>query len=145
NNLTLGSASIDIFGPDWSSGGIIQGQYSIFLQQSASLSQMGLVPLGTKSLNFLAVTNGPFTVSLGGVNLNLISFTVANRSYRLYEADVSAFAGLSAELEFTISRLSPQDPDRSLSLDSIQFSPDTVPEPNSLSLVVVGVACLAFW
>lgn len=137
------------------SGSVIQGNYTAFLEAGvqlgsdsapadASLSQTGLVPGGTKSLSFLAFTNGPFAVSLGGTSLNLISSPVAGQNYSLFQADVSAFAGQTEELDFTVFADNPYDNRiRSLVLDDILFSPDAIPEPSSLSLVVVGVACLA--
>ncbi len=91
------------------SGGVIQGNYSAFLEAGvgsdlnpadASLSQTGLVPIGTKSLSFLAFTNGPFAVSLGGTNLGLTSSLVAGQDYSLFQADVSAFAGQTGGIGF---------------------------------------------
>jgi hypothetical protein len=139
-------------GPDWSSGGIIEGQYTVLLQQYASIAQVGQVPLNAQSIRFLAATNGPLTVSLANVNIDLISFSVTNQAftplgfplpngpYRLYVGDVSAFAGQTVELKFTSLRLSANEPDRSLTLDAITFSPEAVPEPSSLSLLAISSA-----
>ena len=63
NNFTLGNASIDILGPNWSFAGIIEGQYTLVLQPgfdpfgsghdvSASISQTGLVPADARSIQF---------------------------------------------------------------------------------------------
>jgi hypothetical protein len=135
-------------------GGVIQGNYTAFLEAGsqlftgspadASLAQTGLVPVGTKSLSFFAESFGPFSVSLGGTNLNLVSFPVAGQNYNLYEADISAFAGQTTELEFTLFSEEPSGLN-AMSLDDILFSPDAIPEPSSLILVLVGVACLVFW
>lgn len=156
NDFTIGAASIDIFGPDWSSADIFQGQYTVLLQAGgnpfgtgpvpASLSQIGLVPSGTKSIRFLAEGIGPIAVNLGGSTLNLVSFPVSNENYSVYEADASMFAGIVEPLTFTALALSTSAKDQGIFyLDDIMFSPDAIPEPGSLSLVLVGVACLAFW
>ena len=145
---------------------VIQGNYSVLLEAGVqlgsstipadvSLSQTGLVPAGTKSLTFLAQPNdlpaaSSFTVSLGGVNLNLISSAVTNETYSLYEADVSAFAGQTAELKFTLSAQNPYTGQlHTLTLDDIQFSPNSIPgpipEPGALSLLAIGVVALGIW
>jgi hypothetical protein len=156
DNIFLDSTGIGIMDSSFHFlGGIIQGNYTAFLQaglslfpgggsDDASLSQTGLVPIGTKSLSFLAVTNGPFAVSLGGTNLNLISSPVAGQDYSLFQADVSAFAGKTAELTFTLFPEIPHVNDTGLTLDDIMFSPDAIPEPSTVDLVTVVVACLAF-
>ena len=99
NNLTLGLPSIDILGPNWSFGAIIEGQYTLVLQpggsatySSASISQTGFVPSGTRSLQFKAQTYSAFSVSLGGQALSLTPLGTGG-NYTLYGADVSSFAG----------------------------------------------------
>ena len=139
-------------------GSLIDGNYTAVLQAGVyngftptdvSLSQTGLVPSGTKSLSFLATPSSlavsNFAVSLGGTNLNLISIPVTNENYTLYEADVSAFAGLVEELQFTLFAQDPHVSNRYLSLDDIMFSPDAIPEPSTVDLVMVGVAALGLW
>jgi len=145
-------------------GKLIDGNYTVVLQAGnyppfgpppigpadVSLSQTGLVPAGTKTLAFYALPAGgfagsPFAVSLGGSNLNLISLPVPNENYTLYEADVSAFAGLSEELKFTLLAQNPHVSNRYLSLDDIQFSPDAIPEPSSAMLLALAVMGLALW
>jgi len=148
NDLTLGQASIDILGPDWSFTPIFQGQYMVVLQAggnpfgtgpvAASLSQTGLIPDGTKSIRFLAEGIGPIAVNLGGSNLNLISFPVSNENYSVYEADASAFAGVIEPLTFTALALSTSASDQGIFyLDDIMFSPDAIPEPSSLTLLAI--------
>ena len=125
------------------------GVYNGFTPTDVSLSQTGVVPLGTKSLSFLALPSSlaisNFTVSLGGVSLNLISSPVANENYTLYEADVSAFAGLPEELKFTLLAQNPHVSNRYLSLDDIQFSPIAIPEPSGFDLVMVALVSLGLW
>jgi hypothetical protein len=160
DTYALGSANISILDSNFSAP--IQGNYTVLLQAGGvtdpdsgtnvfvdvSLSQTGLVPLGTRSLTFLAslaFPSSPFTVSLGGTDLNLISFPVANQNYSLYEADVSAFAGQTAELTFTALTQKGHAQDCWLSLDAIQFSSDPIPEPSGLSLLAIGVVALGCW
>jgi hypothetical protein len=139
-------------------GELIDGNYTAVLQAdfypglgpvAVSLAQTGLVPSGTKSLAFYALALGQaassFTVSLGGTNLDLISFPVPNKNYTLCEADVSAFAGLVEELKFTLFPALPNGDNRYLSLDDIMFSPDAIPEPSSLILLTVGILGLSAW
>ena len=144
-------------------GELIDGNYTVVLQAGnyppfgpppigpadVSLSQTGLVPAGTKSLSFyarpssLAVSN--FTVSLGGVNLTLISSPVPDTDFNFYQANVSAFAGLQEELKFTLLAQNPHVSNRYLSLDDIEFSPLAIPEPSSLGLLIVGALGFLFW
>ena len=150
NNLTLGNASIDILGPDWNGGGVIEGQYTVVLQPgfdpfgsgqnvSASISQSGLVPVGAQSLQFKAQTYSSFSVSLGGQTLSLVPLgTGAN--YTLYGAGISSFAGQGETL--TITALAA--PNTADYFDSIAFSPLAVPEPNSFVLFAVGGLLLAW-
>ena len=125
------------------------GVYSGFTPTDVSLSQTGLVPPGTKSLSLYArpssLTISNFTVSLGGVNVNLISSPVANTDFNLYQADVSTFAGLHEELKFTLFSQNPHVSNRYLSLDDIEFSSMAIPEPSVLSLVMMAVAGLGLW
>jgi hypothetical protein len=124
------------------------GDYPGLGPTDVSLSQAGLVPAGTKSLRFLALPAGgisasPFAVTLGDTTLNLVPFPVTNENYTLYEADVSAFAGLIEELKFTLLAQNPHEDNRYLSLDDILFSPDAIPEPSTFLLAALGGVSLA--
>ena len=135
-------------------GGRILGNYTAFLEAGlssfpdsgsadASLAQTGLVPSGTKSLSFFADSFGPFSVSLGGSNLNLISFPVANQNYSLYEADTSSYAGQTAQLQFTVFAQTPYNAQLHwLTLDSIQFSTQAIPEPGTFALTAAALMLL---
>jgi len=155
DGIFLDSAGISIF--DANPSFLIDGSYTVLLQSgnpllgssatnvNASISQTALVPVGTKSLTFLARPIGPFSVSLGGSNLTLISFPVANQNYSLYEADISTFAGLTEALTFTALAQPIHANDGWLYLDDIQFSPTVIPEPSTMSILIVGVLGLFFW
>jgi hypothetical protein len=113
---------------------------------AATLFQTGIVPQGTKSISFLANASGPFAVTLGGTNLDLVSFPVTNENYSLYEADVSAFAGTTSTLMFSALALSSSASDQgTLFFDDILFSPDAIPEPSGLNLLLIGVLGLGVW
>jgi hypothetical protein len=144
NNFTLGNASVDILGPDWSGGGIIEGQYTIVLQPgvdpfgsgqtvSASIAQTGLVPADAQSLEFKAVANSPFSVSLDGTSLPLIVLGEGD-DYTLYGADISDFSGQTETLAITALAA----PNTTDCFDSFVFSPSSVPEPNVISLAALG-------
>lgn len=158
NAAFLSSAGISLGGPGgWPSSyprfgekNIIAGHYSAFLQSganlsgglryaSASLAQVGDVPLDALSLQLSIDAVGLFSVSLGGQALDLFALEVTPDS-TLYGADISAFRGQTTELRITT--YDPLDPTRQtfLWLDSIRFSPTAVPEPSS---VVLGLAALA--
>ena len=149
NNLTLGTASLDILGPNWNNVGgirIIDGQYTVILQPgfdpfgsghdvSASISQTGLVPANAESIRFKALASG-FSVSIAGQRLSLVTLGMG-ASYTLYGADVSSFAGQAAAL--TITGLA--QPNGGGFFDSIVFSPSPVPEPSIVALLLcAGVA-----
>jgi hypothetical protein len=140
NNFTTGAASIDILGPYWSYGGIIEGQYTVVLQAQAafgitiSLSQTGLVPVDARSLQFKASVIGPFSVSLGGETLSLIPLGIGP-NYTLYGADITPFAGQIENLAITEPAAVGNATDL---FDSFVFSPTTVPEPGTLALLALG-------
>jgi hypothetical protein len=149
NNATLGNASIDIWGPNWS--GMIEGQYTVVLQPgrdpvapsqnvSASISQTATVPVTAQSLRFKAETSSGFAVSLGGQNLSVIPLgTGAN--YTLYGANIPlSDAGQIATL--TITALA--GPNTTESFDSFLFSPSAVPEPGACSIVCLGFVLGAY-
>jgi len=125
----------------------LQGNDSVMLQSSqypfagdsASLSQTGLVPNGTKSMVFMGSgIPGYFQVSLGGQTLSLTPLSVTS-SYTLWGADISWAAGTTAALQFTVngSQFS------TLLLDGIQFSTQPAPEPSTYAMFAVGFGLLA--
>lgn len=163
NNIFLDSSGISIINSGFknglTAGGVIQGNYTAILQAGygssgmptdMSLSQTGLVPLGTQSLQFEAfqAVDGasaiiPFGVMLGGQDLSLtvISNTL---NYTLYGADVSAWAGQTAQLSFTVFTENPHLDNQYLYLDAIQFSSSPVPEPSELAFAALGAFLFGF-
>ena len=62
-----------------------------------------------------------------------------------YEADVSAWAGKTTELRFTV--VPGNYPDASSTLADIEFSPlpiSTIPEPSTWALLAMGLAALGW-
>ncbi len=149
NDLTLGNASIDVIGPYWSGGGIIEGQYTVVLQPgvnpggggytSASISQTGLVPADARSLQFRAGVFSPISVSLGGRSLSLAALGTGPY-YTLYGADISWFAGQTGALVITALA----GPNTTDSFDSFVFSSMPVPEPGALGLSALGALLLGW-
>jgi hypothetical protein len=152
NNATLGGTAIAILGPSWPASSRLQGRYSVMLQAgndpsgqpglrvAASLAQVGAVPMSARALLYYARTEG-IEVSFAGQLLS--SVVMANATnYKIYLADVSAFAGQTGELRFTAlpPPLGVTPPFNSI-LDSIQFS--EIPEPGALAVAGLGTAILA--
>lgn len=137
---------------------VIDGSYTALLQSGlgysngfgfptdATLSQTGLVPPGTKSLEFKAASSGKFAVTLGGQTLSL-TVLGGGTNYALYGADISQWAGQTAQLSFTIFADKPHVNDESLFLDDIRFSPESVTAgpPIILSTAVSGAKIEIWW
>ena len=144
NDPAVGSSWVFLLA---SNGWAISGNYSIALQGGfspypATISQTGLVPLGTESLFFEAQSSAHATsliVSLGGQQLN-ISTVATGPNYTLYGADITAFAGQNDELMFS----APSTGVNNWNIDNIQFSSSAVPEPGEFSLAALGILLLGF-
>jgi hypothetical protein len=160
NVVYLDTAGISIIDHNWTNqfngipGGLIQGRYTAILQSGivslntpgdTTLSQTGQVPVGTQSLLFEAYeffdSTGAFGVTLGGQNLSLTVISNA-LNYTLYGADVSAWAGQTAQLAFTVFGENPHQNDEYLYLDAIQFSTQSIPEPGEFALAALGILLL---
>ena len=159
NTIALDSSGISIINSGFNNygliaGGVIQGNYTAILQAGmggdTSLSQTGLVPASAQSLQFdaLQAVDGasaiiPFQVTLGGQPLSLI--VISNMlNYTLYGADVSAWAGQTAQLSFTVFAENPHLDNQYLYLDAIQFSSSPIPEPSEFALAALGALFLGF-
>lgn len=162
NTLAGDTAGISIIdrgfsNPESLPGGLIQGNYTAVLMSGISgvnqpsdttLAQTGLVPVGTESLRFKAQLDfigisGSFGVTLGGQTLSLVPVAVGV-NYTLYAADVQAWAGQTAELDFTSFAQRPHIGDTYLYLDSIQFSTLPAPEPGVFGLSALGALVLVW-
>jgi len=132
---------VSLMGPDFPNFvgyAPIQGSYSVLLQYFGffgpppSLSQTGLVPVGTESIDFL-VGNGEnaAVVTMNGVNIPLISISADEMA-----GDVLAFAGTIAQLTFSTTD-STAYTGQWLYFDDIQFSSSPIPEPSTFSLLSI--------
>jgi hypothetical protein len=141
----------------------IQGNYSVQLSayadapsdlyRSSSISQTGLIPIGTQSIQFLiasptnagSVPPNP-TMTLNG---SPISLSVVSQSGGVMTmgGNVSAFAGDTATLAFlcqaTTGASFPAN-ENYFNLDNIQFSTSPVPEPSEIALTALGALFLCF-
>ena len=126
----------------------IQGRFTPLLTSGgspgilpASISQTGLVPGGTASIQARFHGDPPF-VSLNGTEITMYPLATFP-SYTVYGGDVSAFAGQVANLTFTAFP-TPSDPFRGFVVDAIAFSPMPVPEPSVIALAAIGALLLGF-
>jgi len=146
NDQTLGSPAVSLMGPTFPSATgytPLQGSYSVLIYydnpsilQQPTLSQTGMIPPGTQSINFL-VGNGESdaAVALNGVNIPLVSISGGRMA-----GNISAFAGSVAQLTFSTSNN--RVGDNFLYFDGIQFSTSSVPEPSEFALGTIGALLL---
>jgi hypothetical protein len=159
NNYFLDTAGMAIIDRGWSNQalgfprpvGLIDGNYTAVLFSGTftnirtgadtSLSQTGLVPAGTESLEFKAQevfdSSGSLVVTLGGQTLSLVTLG-SGPNYTLYGADIGNWAGHEAQLSFTVPGETPHMNDEYVFLDSIEFLSNPIPEPRALAVVSVG-------
>ena len=161
NNVYLSTAGFSMIKSNFNTfgvvpGGLIQGKFTAVLQSGTltntlngvdtSLSQTGLVPIGTQSLQFKAYqafdSSGSFSVSLGGQALSLFVLG-GGANFTLYGVDITGFAGQTQLLNFSVPGHTPQSSGEYLYLDAIQFSTSAVPEPSPLALAGLSAALLA--
>ena len=145
NDPSLGAAAVTLLTAAY---GVIDGNYSVLLQPGgsvnyidASIAQNGTIPLGTETLLFKAwqpMYAVPFSVSFAGNTLFPVVVSTgegpSGQDYDDYAANVAAFAGQNGQLEFTVSG----NNYNSLLLDDITFSPNSVPEPGTLALMLMA-------
>ncbi|HZR16311.1 MAG TPA: hypothetical protein VFE51_03210 [Verrucomicrobiae bacterium] len=164
DNMNLDSAGISIIDAKAQllGGAVIDGLHTALLQSGlgytsngavvtdTTLSQTGLVPLDTQSLQFKAKTlfdsSGKFAVTLGGQTLSITTLG-SGTNYTLYGANVSQWAGQTAQLSFTVFGEKPHVNDEGLFLDDIQFSSQSVSvaPPISLSTSLSGTHIEISW
>jgi hypothetical protein len=164
NDAALDSSAISIIDHGYTgvftgAGGVIAGNFTALLQAGlggasgtpadTTLSQTGLVPAGAKSLQFKAYDPYdlspyvPMAVSLGGQRLSLTPLA-SGANFTLYGADLQAWAGQTAELDFIVFAERPHVNNNYVFLDSIQFSDQPIPEPGVLSLSTLGALLLGW-
>ncbi len=134
-------------------GSPIQGRYSVSLCKAngygtPSISQVGDVPLGTRSIQFLihppiygdAMFFGRPTVSINGQTIDVFELSSSGDVITMV-GDVSSFAGTTATLTIQAqARLY-----NFFDLDAISFSSTPAPEPSTIGLFGFGaLGLLAF-
>jgi hypothetical protein len=94
-----------------------------------------MVPADARSINFLVAPNqDDGVVSLNGVPIPLVSIGGGRLA-----GDVSSFAGTTARLSFSTPDIGGY-PGQRFYFDDIQFSPSSIPEPTTCSLLVISIA-----
>jgi hypothetical protein len=137
---SLSGNSISIFGTNPPlNAPPIQGTYYATLAsgntpglgQTLLLGQTGTIPLGTQSVTFWGDIGG-LQITFAGQSL-AFSQTGTTANYNIYNASISAFAGQTGQLLFSLPPYV-----SSATLDNIQFSSSPVPEPSTFALSVLG-------
>ena len=147
NDLSIGAPVVDLMGPNFPNfAGYtpLQGSYSVLLQYfnidggPPTLSQTGLIPSGTQSIDFL-IGNGQSdaVVTINGVNIPLVPISGGRLA-----GNISNFANSLAQLTFSTATGGPGGD--VLYFDDIQFSSAAVPEPSVLGLSALGGLFLAW-
>jgi hypothetical protein len=155
DGYSLGGTVISVLDTNVGLGFVpLQGKYTAALfggpSVAAIISQTGLVPGFSKSLQLAAFTSGaPFIVTLGGQTINMVPLSQHSSqgfpsSYTVYGGDISSFAGLTEQLSISEPALAVAPPSQ-LFLDSIVFSPNAVPEPSALAVGVLGAVGMFAW
>jgi hypothetical protein len=146
NTITMDAPAVTLHGTGDRYGyPAIQGNYSVLLQGGssfvnpqyggASIFQTGQIPMAARSLTYWASPRNSFQVTFGGNALSIL--VVSNTpAYTVYGADISAYAGQTGELRFSVPWLGGGI------LDEIQFSNLPIPEPGILGLS--ALAALVF-
>jgi len=139
NSINGPAPEVALIGPGRQFGIVyypIDGSYSAVLRGSSSgpvpsISQTGLIPSGTQSLLFKTLPSfGTLNVAVGTQSVQI--FPVGSGpNYTLYAADISAWAGQTAQLTFSV-------PEGEWEIDDISFSPTAVPEPGIVTLSAMG-------
>jgi hypothetical protein len=163
NGLPMATAGFSIVDRRYSTapgmpGGVIQGNFTAVVISGisgvgemfdATLEQTSLVPAYAESLQFEAFFDSNhsqgsyFSVSLGGQTLSLVTLG-SGANYTLYGADIQGWAGQTAELAFTTHTNFEWSVPAYLYLDSIQFSPQAVPEPSIIAFSALGALLLGW-
>jgi hypothetical protein len=142
NTVSIGGAALSIHDSNDPFNPPIAGRYGVGLQGaspgtvSAGIRQTGQIPGNAQSLTFLGQL-GSLQISFNNQPLSYFAIG-SGANYRIYGADVSAFAGQTGELSFVAL------PNRGGFIDNIQFSNVPIPEPGVFGLSALG-ALLIGW
>lgn len=152
DGVSLGGVMISVVDSNVAQYGFspLQGKFSAALfggiggigtPLAATISQTGLVPAGTKSLQAIWWSeDGNPVVTLGGQTINMVPLA-SYPTYTLYGGDISSFAGEVETLSITEPPPAQGSPSM-LELDNIQFSDQAIPEPGVFGLFALGALVL---
>lgn len=145
NSETIGSANISLLDSHSPVGAVIPGYNTAVLQAGyvssvvvpASIAQTGQIPSDAMSLLFVASAPSlsGWQVTIGDIKIPVVEVAPVTSFFNEYAANISLFAGETAELRFTaVGGPSPSN----MFMGDIQFSSLAVPEPSTDTLVVFG-------
>jgi hypothetical protein len=104
NSVSLGGPGITIYGPDWNSSEIFQGDYSLQMNADfyglgsiAAIGQTGHIPANSMTIVFDAQPPLALGILFDGRLLQLRQLESRN-TYNVYGADISHFSGKIGEL-----------------------------------------------
>jgi hypothetical protein len=148
NSVSIGGPSITVYGPEWDARQILQGKYSVHINNdffgrgSAAIAQTGEIPGDSRSLIFLTDPLPALAVSFAGHPLSFVRLVESPQGIK-WGADITTFAGQTGELRFSAG---PGFAGGG-TIDNIQFSTRNVPEPGIATLVLVGLSAftVAWW
>ena len=144
DGASLGGAAVSVCDANFyaygSASPVLDGNFSAFLfggrDSSTTISQTGLVPSNSRSLEMLVGSGWPnlyFSVSLGGQAIQMIPMESFS-DCKLYCGDISSLAGEVETLSLTALAIPPLPnitPPSWFQVDDIMFSPQPVPEPTA--------------
>ena len=114
--------------------------------QTPSISQTGVIPAGTQSLQFegfqFFADGGQLQVSVGSQTISVVQIGTGP-NYALYGANISAWAGQTETISFTAGLAPLPYTVNNWEVDDISFSPNAVPEPSPLIFMGIGGLILA--
>ncbi len=142
DDFSLSGESISIVDTNSSYAGYtVQGKYYAFFEagnspsgtQTISLGQTGTIPVGTQSVTFWGNIGG-LQITFAGQPL-AFSEIGSTANYNIYGANISQFAGDTGQLLFSLPAYA-----GFATLDNIQFSVNSIPEPGTCALMLCGAA-----
>jgi hypothetical protein len=153
NAFSTGASAVSLVGPG-SPVAPIDGNYSVYLQylnpvQIPSISQTGIIPLGTQSLEFEAakysVGNSLVQVMIGSQQVPIAQIG-SGPNYAVFGANISAWADQQETITFSAGAPSLPYLGSLWELDDITFSPNAVvSEPSPLALTGMGGLLFALY
>jgi hypothetical protein len=145
NQVQLDSVLFNGVGIEDSAGELppLEGRFSALFGLTSSqmaIAQSGTIPAGSDSLTFEAL--GVFSVSFAGHPLPIEVLGNLPSYGTIYGVDISAYAGQYGQLMFQIGPFTSGGLNM---LDDVAFSPQSIPEPGTISMLGLGTFILGMW